>query len=216
MNFDELRRRMIAQHLRARGIQDERVLAAFANVPRDLFVPEALQAQAYADHPLPIGSGQMISQPYIVALMTELLELQGHERVLEIGTGSGYQTAMLAQLALEVYSVERLPELAALAAERLQALGYRNAHVRYADGSFGWPEQAPFDGIIVTAAVPKVPEPLIAQLAEGGRLVLPIGTQAAQTLVQARKRHGALQPREVAACVFVPLLGEHGWSETTE
>lgn len=212
MNLERQRERMVTEQLLGRGIRDERVLAAFRKVPRHRFLPREHEAQAYADHPLPIGGGQTISQPYIVALMTELLALQGHERVLEIGTGSGYQTAILAELALEVFSVERLPELVSAAAARLEELGYLNVHVHCANGSLGWSEQSPYDGIVVTAGAPGVPEPLVKELAEGGRLVLPVGPPQGQVLVQAQKIHGEVRTREITSCVFVPLIGERGWS----
>ena len=211
MNLDRHRERMVAEQLIARGIRDERVLAAFRKIPRHRFLPREHEGQAYADHPIPIGGGQTISQPYIVALMTELLRLQGHERVLEVGAGSGYQTAILAELALEVFSVERLPELAASASARLESLGYLNVHVRAANGSLGWSEHAPYDGIIVAAGAPSIPDSLADQLAEGGRLVLPIGPPHAQVLVQGEKVRGALHSREITNCVFVPLIGEQGW-----
>lgn len=211
MSPERQRARMVEEQLLARGIGEERVVTAFRKVPRHLFVPQELQKEAYADHPLPIGSGQTISQPYIVALMTQLLRLQGHERVLEIGAGSGYQTAILAELALEVYSVERLPELVAATSARLEALGYTNVHLRCANGSLGIPEEAPFEGIIVTAAVPRIPDPLAGELMEGGRLVLPVGPPHAQVLIQAERHHGTLQTREITSCVFVPLIGEYGW-----
>ena len=216
MGFEEQRRLMVVEQLQARGISEARVLSAFLKVPRHLFVPEAFQHEAYADHPIPIGAGQTISQPYMVALMTQLLRLQGHERVLEIGTGSGYQLAILAELALEVYSVERLPELAEQALHRLNALGYLNVHITTGNGSIGWPTHAPYEGIIVTAAAPQVPKPLVDQLANHGRLVIPIGTPTAQTLTLVEKQGPDLQIKEVTGCVFVPLVGEHGWpSEST-
>jgi protein-L-isoaspartate(D-aspartate) O-methyltransferase len=211
--FERERLRMVHEQLLGRGITDERVIAAFRKVPRHLFVPKELQDEAYADHPLPIGSGQTISQPYIVALMTQLLRLQGHERVLEIGAGSGYQTAILAELALEVFSVERLPELTRTLADRLTHLGYFNVRVTSGNGSLGWPEHAPYDGIIVTAAAPHIPAPLAAQLAEGGRMALPIGPHHAQVLIAAEKRTGTLHTKEITSCVFVPLIGDHGWPE---
>jgi protein-L-isoaspartate(D-aspartate) O-methyltransferase len=211
MNLEALRARMVEEQLKGRGITDARVLAAFLKVPRHQFVPPELEREAYADRPLPIGGGQTISQPYMVALMTSRLRLQGHERVLEIGTGSGYQTAILAELALEVFSVERLPELLAAAKTRLDALGCLNVHVTPGNGSLGWPEQAPYDAIIVTAAAPDIPPPLLEQLAEGGRIVLPVGGPASQTLVEAEKRRGAVRRLEIAGCVFVPLVGQHGW-----
>ena len=211
MDFEAARRRMVDQQLTARGITDPRVAAAFRKVPRHLFVPLDLEDSAYEDRPLSIGSGQTISQPYMVALMTSQLRLQGHERVLEIGTGSGYQTAILAELALEVFTVERLPELLSAARTRLEMLGSGNVHLRPADGSLGWPEHAPYDAIIVTAAAPDVPAPLPDQLAEGGRLVLPIGGPEGQILARFEKRHGKTLRQDIARCVFVPLVGEYGW-----
>jgi protein-L-isoaspartate(D-aspartate) O-methyltransferase len=211
MAFEEQRRHMIQEQLKARGISDERVLAAFHKVPRHLFIPKEFQQESYADHPIPIGSGQTISQPYMVALMIQLLRLQGHERVLEIGTGSGYELAILAELALEVYSIERLPELANSALRRLEQLGYLNLDVSAGNGSLGWAEHAPYDGIIVSAGAPQLPRPLIDQLGEGGRLVIPIGSHQAQTLTLVEKRGAHLQMKEITSCVFVPLLGEHGW-----
>jgi len=211
MTFDEQRSHMVEAQLVARGLTDERLLAAFRKVPRHLFIPKEFQHEAYADHPLPIGLGQTISQPYIVALMTEALRLQGHERVLEIGTGSGYQTAILAELALEVFSVERLAELIPAVRERLVALGYVNVHLTVGNGSPGWPEYAPYDAILVSAAAPDVPEPLVTQLTDHGRLVLPIGSPQAQMLVHVEKRSGALRRKELASCVFVPLVGKYGW-----
>ena len=211
MTFDEQRARMVATQLKARGLADERLLAAFGKVPRHLFVPEEFRDEAYADHPLPIGAGQTISQPYIVALMVDCLGLRGHERVLEIGSGSGYQTAILAELALEVFSIERMPELLQAVQVRLSTLGYLNVHLAAGNGSLGWPEHAPFDAIIVSAAAPRMPLPLVAQLAEGGRMAIPIGILQSQMLVQAEKRRGALHQKEIASCVFVPLIGEHGW-----
>jgi protein-L-isoaspartate(D-aspartate) O-methyltransferase len=213
MAFEEQRRRMVSEQLEARGITASRVLSAFLKVPRHRFVPEAWQHEAYADHPLPIGVGQTISQPYMVALMTQLLRLQGHERVLEIGTGSGYQVAILAELALEVYSVERLPELVQDAKLRLSALGYSNVHLTVGNGSPGWPEHAPYDGILVTAAAPRVPPPLLTQLADQGRLVIPIGDGDAQTLTLIEKRGNALQRTPIITCVFVPLHGHYGVSD---
>jgi protein-L-isoaspartate(D-aspartate) O-methyltransferase len=213
MAFEVERQRMVQEQLQRRGILDPRVLTAFLKVPRHLFVPEAAWDQAYADHPVPIGAGQTISQPYIVALMTQLLRLQGHERVLELGTGSGYQLAILAELALDVYSVERVPELAAQALRRVEALGYLNVSMTTGNGSLGWPEHAPFDAIVVTAAAPQIPPPLVGQLAEGGRLVIPIGPSDSQRLVLAEKRDSQLYLQDVTRCVFVPLIGEYGWPD---
>ncbi|PIQ84531.1 MAG: protein-L-isoaspartate O-methyltransferase [Candidatus Omnitrophica bacterium CG11_big_fil_rev_8_21_14_0_20_63_9] len=211
MSLEGQRTQMVKEQLQARGIVNPRVLAAFRRVPRHVFVPPQLVSEAYTDHPLPIGGGQTISQPYMVALMTERLRLQGHERVLEIGTGSGYQAAILAELALEVYSVERLPELLADVSDRLSGLGYLNVHLAAANGSLGWPERAPYDAILVTAAVPRVPQPLIEQLAEGGRMVLPVGPAQGQVLMEVHKRGGTVTEQPLIGCVFVPLIGEYGW-----
>ena len=216
MSFEEPRRRMVTEQLQLRGITDARVLAACLHIPRHAFVPPEFQGEAYADHPIPIGEGQTISQPYMVALMTQLLRLQGHERVLEVGTGSGYQLAVLAELALEVYSVERVPELAQQAVERLQQQGYLNVHVTTGDGSLGWPGEAPYEGIVVTAGTPRVPDMLIEQLAEGGRLVIPVGSARAQMLTLVHKRAGHLTVKDITRCVFVPLVGEQGWPESGE
>ncbi len=210
--FEDARERMVQQQLRDRGITDERVLAAFLKVPRHVFVPDEAQAEAYDDHPISIGQGQTISQPYIVALMTQLLRLQGHERVLEIGTGSGYQLAILAELALEIYSVERLPELLEQAHHRLQALGYLNVHLTLGNGSEGWPEHAPYEGILVTAGASQIPRALVEELAEGGRLVIPVGSQTAQMLTLVERREGNIHTRPITSCVFVPLIGDYGWS----
>src|ERR1700752_4908093 len=174
-SFTRERERMVEGQLARRGIPDERLLAAMRRVPRELFVDEALRDRAYGDHPLPIGEEQTISQPYIVGLMTSLLELTGREKILEVGTGSGYQTAVLAELARRVCSIERLPRLAEKARATLEAMGYDNVWVRVGNGTLGWPDQAPFDRIIVTAGGPSIPPPLIQQLAEGGRLVVPVG-----------------------------------------
>ena len=211
MEFEEPRARMVEEQLAARGLTDTRLLAAFRAIPRHLFVPEELQREAYADHPLPIGAGQTISQPYIVALMTHAVRLQGHERVLEIGSGSGYQTAILAQLALEVFSVERIPELAGAAAGRLEQLGVLNVHFTTGNGSLGWPEHAPFDAILLTAAAPEIPAPLLQQLADPGTLVLPIGSASSQMLVRVERRRGQLHRTDLASCLFVPLVGQYGW-----
>ena len=215
MTFDDQRRRMVEEQLRARGLTDERLLRSFTRVPRHLFVPPAARADAYTDHPVPIGAGQTISQPYMVALMVRWLRLQGHERVLEIGTGSGYQAAILAELALEVYSVERLPELAQRANAVLDELNYLNIQLRVRDGSMGWPEYAPYDGIVVAAAVPRIPEPLVNQLAHGGRLVIPVGSPERQTLMVVEKHDQQLRSQDITACVFVPLIGAFGWPDST-
>jgi len=208
--LERARRELLAE-LRALGIRDERVLSAMERVPRHLFVPPELVPYAYEDRPLPIGAGQTISQPYIVALSTQALELSPQDRVLEIGTGSGYQAAVLAELAGEVYTVERLPELSQAARERLERLGYRNLYFRVGDGTKGWPDEAPFDAILVTAAAPKVPQSLVEQLAEGGRLVIPIGGRESQDLWLMRRRTRRLEKVYLCPCTFVPLIGEEGW-----
>ncbi|MBC7257801.1 MAG: protein-L-isoaspartate(D-aspartate) O-methyltransferase [Chloroflexi bacterium] len=198
---------MTKRKLVLREVSDPRVLAAMEAVPRHRFVPAQYAEDAYDDHPLPIGYGQTISQPYIVALMTQLLELKGHEKVLEIGAGSGYQAAILSLLAREVFTVERIPQLAEKARERLSELGYRNVHIRIGDGYEGWPEHAPYDAIIVTCAAEEVPPPLIEQLADGGRLVIPVGESGwSQRLMLLRKRGAELEQREIAGVVFVPLV----------
>ncbi len=216
MDLGILRERMVAEQLIPRGIQDERVLEAMRRIPRHLFVPEFSRARAYADAPVSIGEGQTISQPYMAAVMTEALRLEGNEKVLEIGTGSGYQTALLCELCASVYTLERLGPLAARAEEILGSLGYRSVSFRVADGSLGWEEAAPFDRVIVTAAASRVPLPLGAQLAEGGILVAPVGDTFSQVLKVFRKRQGRLSlERDVCACVFVPLLGRFGWEENS-
>jgi len=200
------RRRMVEAQIRARGVRDERVLEALGRVPRHLFVPESMKALAYADEPLPIGGGQTISQPYIVAYMTEALEIEGPERVLEIGTGSGYQTAVLAELAREVWTVEIVEDLAERARATLEALGYGNIRFRVGDGSLGWPEEAPFDAVIVTAAAARVPETLKGQLAPGGRMVVPVGTSL-QDLYRFRRADGGWDTERLLSVRFVPLVG---------
>lgn len=209
--FARLRAEMVEHQLRRRGIRDERVLAAFLKVPRHLFVRPHDRWQAYEDHPLPIGYGQTISQPYIVALMTELLELRGDERVLEVGTGSGYQAAILAELAREVVTIERIPELAKRAQKVLSDLGYTNVRVLIGDGSLGVPEFAPYDAIIVTAAAPRPPKPLMEQLKDGGRLVIPIGDRQLQELVRFIRRGDEWHEERYGPCLFVPLIGKESW-----
>jgi protein-L-isoaspartate(D-aspartate) O-methyltransferase len=201
------RQRMISEQLRGRGVRDERVLDAMQRVPREEFIPAELHDRAYDDGPLPIGRGQTISQPYIVALMSESLHLSGDEKVLEVGTGSGYQAAILGLLAREVYTVEIDPDLAAEAAERLRRLGHTNVHTLAGDGYYGWPEAAPFDAIIVTAAAPRVPEKLVEQLAEGGRLVAPVDRPAGQELVLVTRVKGKVQEKSLAGVLFVPMTG---------
>ena len=206
--------RMIQQQVVERGIRDERVLAAMRSVPRDRFFPDDARNEAYADRAAPIGHGQSISQPYIVALMTQHLDVQPGQKVLELGTGSGYQTAILCRLAGEVYSIERLKPLLDDAFERVMSLGCRNVHFRHADGTLGWPEQAPFDRILVAAGAPALPRTLLqSQLAEGGVAVLPVGPQDEQMLVEVRKRDGRLESADVCPCRFVKLIGQEGWEK---
>lgn len=211
MEPEKLREAMVETQIAARGIADERVLEAMRRVPRHLFVPPAQQERAYEDTPLPAGEGQTISQPYMVAWMTELLGLEGDEEVLEIGTGTGYQAAVLALLAGRVVTMERIESLARSARRRLEKLGFDNVEVVVGDGSRGLPERAPFRGIIVTAGSPRVPEALLEQLEDGGRLVIPVGTSTMQTLTVVENRGGDMHTREMGNCVFVPLLGEYGW-----
>lgn len=206
---EAMRREMLERDIAGRGIKDKRVLDAMAAVPRHLFVRESLRSRAYGDYPLPIGEGQTISQPYVVALMTEALELRPGERVLEIGTGSGYQAAVLAGIVREVYSIEIREGLAHEAQKRLRGLGYENVRVKHADGYFGWQEHAPFDAIIITAAANHIPPPLIKQLKDGGRLIIPLGsTEFYQVLTLATKQGGDMRLRQLANVAFVPMTGE--------
>ena len=207
------RRTMIDCHLRGRDIHDARVLDAMDQVPRELFIPEKYAGNAYDDNPLPIGMGQTISQPYIVALMTQCLELAGTEHVLEVGTGSGYQTALLAALSERVYTIERFNELSEQAQAVLAKLDYCNIDFAIGDGSCGWPETKQFDRIIVTAAVPDIPGPLKDQLAEGGLIVAPVGGQWTQELIVAKKHKGRLATKTLCGCRFVKLIGKYGYSE---
>src|SRR5258708_14779155 len=214
-NVDEFaaaRRAMVDNQIRKRGVTSQRVLDAMLFVPRHEFVPDQFRADAYADKPLPIGEGQTISQPFMVGAMTEALELTGSERGLEIGTGSGYQAAVLSLLTREVISIESHTALALAAQERLVRFGYRNVHVHNVDGSLGFTDAAPYDAIVITAAAPGIPPLLASQLREGGRLVIPVGSQESQELLQARKEDGVLQSRVLFDCKFVPLLGRYGWS----
>jgi protein-L-isoaspartate(D-aspartate) O-methyltransferase len=205
------RERMVRTQMERRDIRDPRVLAAFRKVPRHLFIPEGIRSRAYEDTPLPIGQGQTISQPYTVARMTEALELTGKEIVLEVGTGSGYQAAILAELAEWVYSVERLRDLSHQARKLLDALGYHNVALRVGDGTLGWPEHGPYDGVIVTAGSPEIPRPLVEQLKEGGRLVIPVGDVHTQNMIVGVKVGGKLETTDLGPYRFVELVGEHGW-----
>ncbi len=214
--FQKQRMRMVDTQLRSRGIKDTRVLKAMEKIPRHLFVDEALQDQAYNDCPLPIAENQTISQPYMVALMTEALGLRGKEKVLELGTGSGYQTAVLAELADRVFSVERIASLASRARKILDSLNYFNVAIRVGDGTYGWREEAPFDGIIVTAGAPEVPKTLVEQLAVGGRLVIPVGGRYSQNLMRITRMSedvDDIETENLGGCRFVDLIGEHGWKE---
>ncbi|MBN1461027.1 MAG: protein-L-isoaspartate(D-aspartate) O-methyltransferase [Armatimonadetes bacterium] len=211
--YAEARRSMVEQQLRRRGITAERVLQAMERVPRHRFLPRPDDPGAYGDYPLPIGDGQTISQPYMVAIMTEALRVEGDEKVLEIGAGSGYQAAILAELAREVYSIERFITLAERARNKLAELGYDNVTVVVGDGSKGYPEHAPYDRIIVTAASPKLANPWTEQLAEGGVLLAPVGDRWGQTLLRVTRHQGKLEQENLGGCVFVPLIGEHGWAE---
>lgn len=213
MDYESERKIMVEEQLVGRGIRDRRVLDAMGKVPRHLFVEEALRSRAYGDYPLPIGEKQTISQPYMVALMTESLELKGNEKVLEIGTGSGYQSAVLAELCEKVYSVERIKSLAVKARDRLDSLGYLNVAIKIFDGTYGWIEHAPYDAIIVTAGAPDIPKSLIDQLAVGGRMVIPIGDEFSQTLVKLEKSRDGITTTNICGCVFVKLVGNHGWKE---
>ncbi len=213
INYDKERARMVDEQIIARGVKDERVLAAMRKVQRHEFLPEAIRGMAYHDSALPLGEGQTMSQPFMVALMTELLELKGTERVLEIGTGSGYQAAVLAELCEKVYTVERVKILADRARQNLDRLGYRSVAMKVYDGTYGWKEMAPFDAIIVTAGSPDVPAPLIEQLKEGGRLVVPVGERYDQTLLKIVKTPDGPMTQRSIPCVFVPLIGNHGWKE---
>ena len=206
------RRRMVEDQLRARGIRDTHVLRIMAALPRHLFVDPALDTRAYSDHALPIGEEQTISQPYMVALMTQTLDLTGDEKVLEIGTGSGYQTAVLAELADRVFTIERIPSIATGARERLTGMGYNNIVFRTADGSLGWKEMGPFDRILITAGAPRIPGFVADQLRVGGVAVLPVGTDQEQALVKLVKTEKGLEKKVLTGCTFVPLIGRGGWT----
>lgn len=212
-NSESQRKSMVESQIRARGVQNERVLEAMRKVPRHLFVPSEGIEAAYADRPLPIGYGQTISQPYMVALMTEAMGLEGPEKVLEVGTGSGYQAAILAELADRVVTTERVPELAEEARRTIRELGYANIAVIETDGSRGYPEEAPYDAIMVTAGAPQIPRVLVDQLADGGRLVVPVGNSYQQTLTRLTKSGEDEKTERLEGCVFVPLIGEYGWGD---
>ncbi len=213
MEFATARNRMVESQLVSRGIKDTRVLETMRKVPRHRFVEEALVSQAYNDHPLPIGEKQTISQPYMVALMTEALELQGDEKVLEIGTGSAYQTAILAELAEKIYSIERIRPLSIKARRILDELGYFNVVLKVGDGTVGAKDEAPFNAIIVTAGSPEIPQPLVDQLAMGGRLVVPVGDKYTQSLMRVVLTKEGITKTDLGGCRFVDLLGRHGWKE---
>jgi protein-L-isoaspartate(D-aspartate) O-methyltransferase len=211
MDFPKARLKMVEDQIVSRGIRDPRVISAMKKVPRHLFVEEALQGQAYSDHPLPIGEKQTISQPSMVALMTEALQLKGKEKVLEVGAGSGYQTAILAELSEKVSSIERIRALAIRARQLLYDLGYLNFEIKISDGTYGWTEEAPFDAIIVTAGAPDIPQPLLDQLATGGRLVVPVGDAYVQDLVRVTKTTEGTKKEDLGGCRFVKLIGKYGW-----
>ncbi len=213
MDYKILRSKMVRDYILARGIQDKRVIKAMEDVPRHLFVEEALAARAYGDFSLPIGKGQTISNPHMVAFMTEALAINSHDKVLEIGTGSGYQTAILAKLCTRVYSIERIRSLGIKARRLLNSLGYYNIIIRIHDGSRGWPEEMYFDAIIVTACAPFVPEPLLNQLSDGGRLVIPVGDKRSQKLFLWSRVGQKIIKKEAIVCNFVKLIGNYGWEE---
>jgi protein-L-isoaspartate(D-aspartate) O-methyltransferase len=214
VDFDNLRAAMVADQLIVRNISEKKLLDAFLNVPRHEFVQEDLRASAYNDHPLPIGENQTISQPFMVALMTQCLKLKSSDKILEVGTGSGYQAAILAEMAGEVYSVERFKDLADKAAAILGLLGYKNIHIKVGDGTLGWSEFAPYDGIIVTAGAPAIPESLVKQLKDGGRLVIPVDRGGFTQILTLVERMGqTIKTSDICACTFVPLVGKEGWAE---
>jgi len=210
-DLSKARLKMVEEQIVSRGIKDPKLIAALKKIPRHLFVEEALQNQAYTDHPLPIGEKQTISQPYMVALMTEALLLTGREKVLEIGTGSGYQTAILAELSEKVFSVERIRPLAIRARKLLYELGYFNVEIKIFDGTFGWIEESPFDAILVTAGSPDIPETLIDQLTIGGKLVIPVGDVFVQDLFRVTKTEAGVKKEDLGGCRFVKLIGKYGW-----
>jgi protein-L-isoaspartate(D-aspartate) O-methyltransferase len=204
---------MVDEQIISRGVKDERVLAVMRKIPRHEFLPEGIRGMAYNDSALPLGEGQTMSQPYMVALMTEFLGLKGTERVLEIGTGSGYQAAVLAELCQKVYTVERIKTIADKARATLDRLGYKSVAIKIYDGTYGWKEMAPYDAIIVTAGSPDIPAPLVEQLKEGGRMVIPVGDRYGQQLITVVKTSEGITTERSVPCVFVPLIGNHGWKE---
>ena len=212
--YQEKREQMVGEQIARRGVSDLRVLNAFRKVPRHLFVPEGQRRFAYADSPLPIGEGQTISQPYIVAYMTEKLALGPEDKVLEVGTGSGYQAAILAEVAGEVYTIERHGSLVEETRERLQNMGYDQVHIFQGDGTRGLPDQAPFDGVMVTASAPEIPRPLLDQLAEGGKLIMPVGRRGGQVLKLCVRVEGNIETEVLSPVAFVPLIGDHGWKSS--
>ena len=211
MKFERLRQEMVDKQIEARGITDVRVLAALRHVPRHLFVSEALMDQAYSDFPLPIGEQQTISQPYIVAEMTQALQPEKNDRILEIGTGSGYQAAILAEIVFRVYTIEKLYPLYIKSRKLFDTLHYHNIVTKYSDGTSGWKDESPFDAIIVTAGSPIIPEPLVNQLAVGGRMVIPVGDQYSQELIKLYKDEHGIHKMNLGGCRFVKLVGEYGW-----
>ena len=213
IKFERQREEMVTRQIEGRGIIDQNVLAAMRKVPRHLFVSEALRDQSYGDFPLPIGEQQTISQPYIVAEMTQALQIAKDDRVLEIGTGSGYQAAILAEIAYKVYTIERIHSLLIKTRRLFDQLRYHNIITRYGDGTVGWVDESPFDAIIVTAGAPKIPEVLIAQLASGGRMVVPVGDQHSQEMIVINKDEQGVHRSNLGGCRFVKLVGENGWSE---
>ncbi len=212
-DYTDERLNMVDSQLAHRGIKDKRVLDAMSKVPRHLFVPSEIISIAHTDQPLSIGESQTISQPYIVALMSECLKLKGEEKILELGTGSGYQTAILAELGFSVYTIERISTLSIGAQRILEHLEYENIKFKVGDGTLGWPENAPYDGIIVTAGAPKVSQVLVNQLSEGGRIVIPVGNSFSQELVVVSKINKKIKTENICGCMFVPLIGKHGWNK---
>ena len=212
-DFQRARWKMVEEQVVSRGVADPRVIAAMRKVPRHLFIEEALQNRAYSDHPLPIGEKQTISQPYMVGLMTEALHLTGSEKVLEIGAGSGYQTAILAEVAKGVYSIERIRSLAIKARKLILELGYNNVEIKFSDGTYGWTQEAPFDAILVAAGAPCIPQPLVDQLVPGGHLVIPVGDSTVQDLIRVTRTEEGTKKKDLGGCRFVRLIGKHGWNE---